>query len=93
MSDSRKESYMKPNWADAPKWANHLIQINHEYYWLEYEPPLLQEAIKNTRQYPEHPTTIWINSALPIKGRIQRATTPYIWDWNCEERPSKAKEV
>jgi len=32
---------MKPNWKDAPEWANYLAKdggIFGEWYWYEYEP-------------------------------------------------------
>lgn len=78
---------MKPDWKDAPEWANYLLYEHHEYYWLENEPRGLEKVY-----YFEGSQTKWVNQSLPIVGRVQMATTPYLHSYNCESRPESTKK-
>jgi len=65
----------KPDWKDAPEWAQYLaMDEGGQWYWYEDEPTLYGE--------------IW-GCCLP--SRVMGAWSPCECDPICEERPDHAK--
>ena len=65
---------MKPNWKDAPKWAQWLAQdFTGTWYWYETKPS------------PDDEELIWDSAG---SGCIQREPrTNYAWRESLEQRP------
>lgn len=37
---------MKPDWKDAPEWANYLALDSDGYYWFEFQPVIYEGVFK-----------------------------------------------
>jgi hypothetical protein len=71
---------MKPNWEDAPDWANYLaMDENGSWYWFEKEP-----YAKNLN----YDYGMWVS-----KGKANLAfESGFSWDETLEERPNTTED-
>ncbi len=68
---------MKPEWKDAPKWANWLAQdANGDWYWYKEKPE------------PDSANHIW-HIVAKFGYKYRRALMPYVEKWyhTLESRP------
>lgn len=62
---------MKPDWKDAPNWANWLaMEGDGAWYWFEFEPEIAHDFQWN-----------------PVKGRSEYSGHSNPWSDNLEARP------
>jgi hypothetical protein len=70
---------MKPDWKDAPSWANYVaMDADGEWWWFEREPPMGNRVWRSPEREPTMGNRMW---------RSERYGTTGDWRTTLESRP------